>query len=169
MQRLQAGLKVKTLKDFSHIKNGHVHMVDVAGKPLMYRRATATGKIRLSESSIQRIRQGDVEKGNVLATARIAAIMAVKKTPELIPLCHTLPIDGIDLDFEIGDDAISVEVTVKSVGKTGVEMEAVTGVSCALLAVWDMVKAIEKDETGNYPHTAITDIRVTEKTKEKTE
>jgi len=157
------------LKDFTHIKNGRAQMVDIAEKGRAYRRATASGKIFLSEDSLTRIREGEVEKGNVLATARVAGIMAIKKTPELIPLCHPLPIDGIKMDFKIDDDGITAEATVKSIGKTGVEMEAITGVSCALLTIWDMVKAIEKDETGNYPVTSISDIKVLEKVKEELE
>ncbi len=157
------------MKDFTHIKNGHAHMVDIADKGRAYRRATASGKILLSEDSLSRIREGEIEKGNVLATARVAGIMAIKKTPELIPLCHPLPVDGIKMDFEIEDEGITVKATVTSIGKTGVEMEAITGVSCALLTIWDMVKAIEKDETGNYPVTSISDIRVLEKVKEELE
>ncbi|MDK2892979.1 MAG: cyclic pyranopterin monophosphate synthase [Methanohalophilus sp.] len=157
------------MKDFTHIKNGRAQMVDIAGKKRSYRRATASGKIYLSEDSLTRIQKGEVEKGNVLATARVAGIMAIKKTPELIPLCHPLPIDGIEMDFEVDKDGISVQATVKSIGKTGVEMEAITGVSCALLTIWDMVKAIEKDDTGNYPTTSIGDIKVLEKVKEELE
>jgi cyclic pyranopterin phosphate synthase len=141
-------------------------MVDVSEKGKVKRTALARGSIFLGKETIGEIQRGDVEKGNVLATARIAAIMAVKKTPELIPMCHQIPITGIDMDFEICEDRITVDLSVKSRGQTGVEMEAITGVSCALLAIWDMVKALEKDETGNYPHTRITDIEVIHKVKE---
>lgn len=140
-------------------------MVDISEKNNVPRLARAEGEIVLSTETIEKIRTGNVEKGNVLATARVAAILAVKKTPETIPMCHQIPITGIDVDFEIGVEAVSVVVEVRTVGKTGVEMEALTGVSVALLTVWDMVKSAEKDETGNYPHTLIRNIRVLEKIK----
>ena len=140
-------------------------MVDIGQKDIVSRRAVASGEIVLSRETIERIRSGTVEKGNVLSTARIAAILAVKKTPELVPMCHQIPISSVDVDFSISDDHISTTVTVSSVGRTGVEMEALTGVSVALLTVWDMVKSAEKDDTGNYPFTGIRDIRVLEKVK----
>ncbi|MEA1985119.1 MAG: cyclic pyranopterin monophosphate synthase MoaC [Euryarchaeota archaeon] len=153
-------------QDLTHIKDGHAHMVDVHDKEIVVRTALATGSIMLSCGTIETIRSGSVEKGNVLATARVAAILAIKKTPELIPMCHQIPIKGIDIDFSLDNDRITTTVKVRSIGQTGVEMEAITGVSCALLTVWDMVKSAEKDSTGNYPDTAITDIRVLKKTKE---
>ena len=140
-------------------------MVDISGKADVFRRAKAIGEIVLSEDTIQKIQKGAVEKGNVLATARVAAVLAVKHTPDTIPMCHQIPITGIDVDFEIGAEVISVEVEVKTMGKTGVEMEALAGVAAALLTVWDMVKSVEKDESGNYPHTTIRNIRVLEKVK----
>ncbi|MDQ1274950.1 MAG: cyclic pyranopterin monophosphate synthase [Euryarchaeota archaeon] len=140
-------------------------MVDISEKNNVSRLARAAGEIVLSAETIEKVRTGNVEKGNVFATARVAAVLAVKKTPETIPMCHQIPITGIDVDFEIGEKAISVVVEVRTVGKTGVEMEALTGVSAALLTVWDMVKSAEKDETGNYPHTLIRNIRVLEKIK----
>ena len=140
-------------------------MVDITEKPPLFRRATATGTIRLRESTIKAIIAGNVKKGDVLTTARLAAILAVKDTPRLIPLCHQIPITGLDVNFEIEERRIRATVTVTSVGKTGVEMEALTGVSAALLNVWDMVKYLEKDETGNYPETEIEKIRVLQKMK----
>lgn len=140
-------------------------MVDVSEKREVPRLARAAGDIILSEETVEKIRTGDVEKGNVFATARVAAILAIKKTPEIIPMCHQIPITAIDVDFEIGKGMISVEVKVRTVGKTGVEMEALTGVSAALLTIWDMVKSVEKDESGNYPNTSIQNIRVLEKIK----
>lgn len=140
-------------------------MVDISEKNNVSRLARAVGEIVLSAETIEKIRTGTVEKGNVFATARVAAVLAVKKTPEIIPMCHQIPITGIDVDFEIEEEAVSVVVEVRTVGKTGVEMEALTGVSVALLTVWDMVKSAEKDETGNYPHTLIRNIRVLEKIK----
>jgi cyclic pyranopterin phosphate synthase len=106
-------------------------------------------------------------KGNVLATARVAATLAVKNTSNIIPMCHPIPISSIAVDFSDGDGFIESTVVVKMTGKTGVEMEALTGVSVALLTIWDMVKSAEKDEGGQYPVTAITDIRVVEKKKGK--
>lgn len=154
-------------KQFTHIDKGRVRMVDVSEKDDVPRLARAGGEIVLSEDTIKKIKVGNVEKGNVLATARIAAILAVKKTPEIIPMCHQIPITGIDVDFEIENEIISAVVEVRTVGKTGVEMEALTGVSAALLTIWDMVKSAEKDEDGNYPNTSIRNIRVLEKHKGK--
>ncbi len=140
-------------------------MVDITEKPPLFRRATATGSIRLREATIVAIKSGQVKKGDVLTTARLAAILAVKDTPRLIPLCHPIPITGLDVFFDLEEERVRATVTVTSVGKTGVEMEALTGVSAALLNVWDMVKYLEKDETGNYPETEIEEIRVLQKRK----
>jgi cyclic pyranopterin phosphate synthase len=140
-------------------------MVDITEKPPLFRRATATGTIRLRESTIKAITAGNVKKGDVLTTARLAAILAVKDTPRLIPLCHPIPITGLDVFFDLEEERVRATVTVTSVGRTGVEMEALTGVSAALLNVWDMVKYLEKDETGNYPETEIEEIRVLQKKK----
>jgi cyclic pyranopterin phosphate synthase len=142
-------------------------MVDISEKDDVSRLARARGEIVLSEETIKKIKAGNVEKGNVLATARVAAVLAVKKTPEIIPLCHQIQITGVDVDFEIENRVISAVVEVRTVGKTGVEMEALTGVSAALLTIWDMVKSAEKDESGNYPSTSIRNIRVMEKHKGK--
>ncbi len=142
-----------------------VYMVDVTGKPSVYREATAQGRIRLKPSTIERIRSGRVEKGDVESVARVAAIMAVKKTPEIVPLCHPLPITGVDVELRLGKDSVEVSVTVRTTARTGVEMEALTGVAAALLAVWDMVKKYEKDDRGQYPYTSIEWIRVVEKIK----
>ena len=135
-------------------------MVDITEKPPLFRKATASGTIRLRESTIKAIIAGNVKKGDVLTTARLAAILAVKDTPRLIPLCHPIPITGLDVFFDLEEERVRATVTVTSVGKTGVEMEALAGVSAALLNVWDMVKYLEKDETGNYPETEIEEIRV---------
>ncbi len=140
-------------------------MVDITKKPPVFRKATATGSIRLQEVSVEAIKRGQVKKGDVLTTARLAAILAVKDTPRLIPLCHSIPITGLEVNFEIEERRVRATVTVTSVGKTGVEMEALTGVAVALLNVWDMVKYLEKDETGNYPQTEIFGITVCEKKK----
>jgi len=152
--------------DFTHIEGDKVKMVDVGGKDEVVRMARASGTIRLTKNTMSLIKEGNVKKGNVLATARIAAIQAAKHTWEMIPLCHQIPITGIDVDFEVGEDSIKAIVEVRSVGVTGVEMEALCGTSLALLTIWDMVKAVEKDETGNYPDTRISDIVVEKKVKE---
>ena len=140
-------------------------MVEISGKKDVKRVARASGKIRLRKATIKRIKEGAVEKGNVLATAQVAATLAVKKTSDLIPMCHPLKITGVEVDFNISGDEIEAIVEVTTVGKTGVEMEAITGVSVALLTIWDMVKSIEKDEEGQYPVTRISDIRVIKKIK----
>lgn len=139
--------------------------MDITDKLPVFRKATACGAIRLKTATIDAIRSGKVKKGDALATARLAAILAVKDTPRLIPMCHPILITGLDVNFEIAENRVHASVTVTSEGKTGVEMEALTGVSAALLNVWDMVKYLEKDKTGNYPDTAIEEIRVVEKRK----
>jgi cyclic pyranopterin phosphate synthase len=140
-------------------------MVDITEKPPVFRKATAAGSIRLQKATIEAIKSGQVKKGDVLTTARLAAILAVKDTPRLIPLCHPIPITGLEVNFVIEERQVRAIVTVTSVGKTGVEMEALTGVAVALLNVWDMVKYLEKDDTGNYPDTEIEGIEVCEKKK----
>jgi cyclic pyranopterin phosphate synthase len=140
-------------------------MVDISGKGDVMREAVAAGKIYLRPDTLTAIRTGTVVKGNVLATARVAATLAVKNTPALIPMCHAIAISAISVDFSDGDGYIEARVRVKSTGKTGVEMEALAGVSVALLTIWDMVKSAEKDADGQYPVTRIEDIRVIEKRK----
>jgi cyclic pyranopterin phosphate synthase len=140
-------------------------MVDVTNKPPVFRTATASGAIRLKRSTIEAIKEGRIKKGDVLTTARLAAILAVKDTPRIIPMCHNIPISGVGVEFELEQERVGVAVTVTSVGMTGVEMEALTGVAVALLNIWDMVKYLEKDETGNYPETEMGDIRVPKKMK----
>lgn len=152
---------------FTHIHEGRARMVDIGGKPESARRAVASGHIRLNTTTIDAIRSRTIEKGNVLATARIAAVQAVKRTWDTIPMCHQIPVTHVDVEFNVKDDRVEAAVEVRSVGKTGVEIEALHGVSVALLTVWDMVKSAEKDGTGNYPGTVISDIRVVEKVKEE--
>ena len=142
-----------------------VRMVEIGEKPDVLRIAKARGAIKLRESTVQRILKGEIKKGDIVSVAQLAAIMAVKKTPEIVPLCHPIPITGVNVDFNFEKNRVIVEVEVRSVGKTGVEMEALTGVSAALLAVWDMVKAYEKDEKGQYPYTMIEEIKVVSKIK----
>jgi len=140
-------------------------MVDVTEKPWVYREATARGVIKLRRETVKAIAEGRVEKGDVLSTAQLAAVMAAKRAPELIPLCHPIPITGVDVGFKLGEDCVEVEARVRAVASTGVEMEALAAVSAALLAVWDMVKKMEKDERGQYPDTEISSIRVESKVK----
>lgn len=151
--------------EFTHIQNERARMVDISAKGDVVREAVATGKIFLRPETLAAIREGTVVKGNVLATARVAATLAVKKTPDIIPMCHQIPISSITVDFTEGKGYIGATVRVKMTGKTGVEMEALVGVSLALLTIWDMVKSAEKDKDGQYPVTQITDIRVVEKKK----
>lgn len=144
---------------------GDAQMVDVGAKPDTARRAVARGEIRLRESTVEAIRRDEIEKGDVLTTARIGAIRAVKHTWETIPLCHGIPITNVETDFSLADDRVTIEVLVETMGKTGCEMEALEGVTTGLNTVWDMTKAAEKDENGQYPETAIDDVHVVEKTK----
>jgi cyclic pyranopterin phosphate synthase len=123
---------------------GHAHMVDVGGKQPTARTATASGRIRMSAQALAAIRGDDVPKGDVLATARIAGILAAKRTAELIPLCHPLGLDSVSLVFAFEENAIRATATASLTGKTGVEMEAMTAVSLALLTIYDMAKAIDK-------------------------
>ena len=150
---------------FSHIQDERAKMVDIGGKADVSRRAVAAGEIRLKRETLEAVKNRKIVKGEVLETARIAAVMAVKKTPLAIPMCHNIPVTSIDVRFDIGESSITATVEVSSFGKTGVEMEALHGVSVALLTIWDMVKSAEKDATGNYPSTEISNIRVLEKTK----
>ncbi|MFC7046293.1 cyclic pyranopterin monophosphate synthase MoaC [Halobacteriaceae archaeon GCM10025711] len=152
--------------DLTHTtEEGDVQMVDVGDKPDTARRAVARGEIHLSASTIAAIREDSVEKGDVLATARVGAVQAVKHTWETIPMCHQIPITNVDTAFDVQDDRVVLEVTVGTVGKTGCEMEALQGVTTGLNVVWDMVKAAEKDADGQYPGTAIRDVRVVAKEK----
>lgn len=152
---------------FTHVSGKGVKMVDVAGKKDVTRIARASGKIKLRGETLEKIKKGRIEKGSVLATAQIAATLAVKKTPELIPMCHPLQITNVSVDFKFGKEEIETIVEVKTIGKTGVEMEALTGAAVALLTIWDMVKAVEKNEKGQYPFTKISEIKVLEKIKKE--
>ncbi len=142
-----------------------VSMVDITTKEIVRREAVAEGFIKLRNETIRRVREGRIEKGDVFSVATIAAIMAVKNTPNIVPLTHNIPITSVKVDYEVMDEGIKVIVAVKTDAKTGVEMEALTGVMAALLAIWDMVKKYEKDERGQYPWTRITDVRVVSKVK----
>jgi len=151
----------------SHLTSNGLHMVEVGDKPEVKRTAIAKGKINLRENTLKLIRGGKVKKGNVLTTAQIAAIQAIKSTPQIIPLCHPLSITGAEVEFKFPSKQIEVIVKIRSAGKTGLEMEALMGVSVALLTIWDMVKSVEKDKNGQYPSTMISDIMVYKKIKEE--
>jgi len=143
-----------------------VTMVDVSGKAEVFREATAKGVIRLKPETVRLIKNGKIAKGDPLTTVKIAGILAAKKTSELIPLCHPLPLTSISVEAQVVDDE-SVEVTavVKTRAQTGVEMEALTAVSVALLTIWDMTKQYEKDSAGQYPTTRIENVHVVHKLK----
>jgi cyclic pyranopterin phosphate synthase len=141
-------------------------MVDVSEKPEIHREATATGRIKLQPKTIQLMKEGKIAKGDPCYTARIAGILAAKKTSELIPLCHPLPLTNVEVNVKLeGSNSVTVTSRVKTKARTGVEMEALTATAAALLTVWDMVKQYEKDSQGQYPSTAIEDIHVVEKIK----
>ncbi|WP_175059759.1 cyclic pyranopterin monophosphate synthase MoaC [Thermococcus sp. 2319x1] len=152
--------------ELTHVDEKGVKMVEVGHKDVVFRKAVAKGRIKLKPETIKLIQEGKTKKGNVIAAAQLAGILAVKKTPELIPLCHPIPLTGVDISFEFGEDYIEATCEVRAYYKTGVEMEALTGVSVALLTIWDMVKAAEKDPNGQYPFTKIEEIKVIEKVKE---
>jgi cyclic pyranopterin phosphate synthase len=125
-------------------EHGNARMVDVGGKAETRRAAVATGRIAMTAEALTAIREGDVPKGDVLAAARIAGIMAAKKVGELIPLCHPLALDAVTVEFAFEDDAVRTTSTASLTGKTGVEMEALTAASVALLTIYDMAKALDK-------------------------
>jgi cyclic pyranopterin phosphate synthase len=142
-------------------------MVDVSGKAEIFREATATGRIKLKPETVNLIKEGKIAKGDPLHTAKIAGVLAAKKTSSLVPLCHPLPLTNVEVKAEIADKTIvEVTATVKAKAQTGVEMEALTAVSVALLTVWDMVKQYEKDAHGQYPTTAIEHVHVLRKFKQ---
>ena len=141
-------------------------MIDISKKDIVPRLAIASGKMKLRKETIRIIKDNKAKKGDVFTIAKVAAINSVKKVPDLIPFCHPIPITKVDVNFEFENDTvIKVISTVKSIAQTGVEMEALTGVSIALLNIWDVVKMYEKDEEGQYPSTLIYDIKVEEKLK----
>ena len=125
-------------------ESGAAHMVDVSAKATTVREARASGQISMSSQAIAAIKDGTAKKGDVLAVARVAGIMAAKRTSDLIPLCHPVALSSVSVDFEITSSAITVAVTARSSGQTGVEMEALTAVSATLLTLYDMVKALDK-------------------------
>ena len=148
------------MSDFTHFnEEGRAKMVDVGEKPVSRRTAVAAGRVLVNEATFALIRSGGMKKGDVLTVAQIAGIMGAKRTPDLIPMCHPILMDGIDLELKLDENRLSVEIfaTVSCDGRTGVEMEALTAVSTAALTVYDMCKAVQKD-------MVITDIRLVKKT-----
>jgi cyclic pyranopterin phosphate synthase len=145
------------MSDLTHIDaSGNAHMVDVADREVTTRTATTVGKVLLSGEVVTLLRDGAVPKGDVLATARIAGIMATKRTPDLIPLCHPIAVHGVSVELVVVDEGVEITATVKTADRTGVEMEALTAVAVAGLTVIDMVKAID-------PGATITDVKMTHK------
>ena len=142
-----------------------IRQVDISGKPPVKRVALARGFIKLRPETIKRIKEEGLEKGDPLQVARLAGINAAKLTPFLLPLCHPLKLEHVLVNARILEDGVEVEVKVEATEKTGVEMEALTAAAVALLNIWDVVKAYEKDEEGQYPHTEITSIKVVRKVK----
>ena len=150
------------MHELTHLDDhGDARMVDVSEKGVTTRTARARGRVVVNAEVLALLRDGALPKGDALAVARIAAIMAAKRTPDLVPLCHPIAVHGVDVDVTIDADAVSVEATVRTVDRTGVEMEALTAVSVGCLTVFDMVKAVD-------PSAVITDIYVVEKTGGKT-
>ena len=133
------------MSDLTHLdEDGSARMVDVSAKAVTAREAVATGRIDMNAEAASAIAQGLVKKGDVLAVARVAGIMAAKKTPELIPLCHPLPLSSVTVDFDLDEAGVTVRATARLAGQTGVEMEAMTAASVALLTIYDMAKALDK-------------------------
>jgi cyclic pyranopterin phosphate synthase len=144
--------------DFSHVDEaGDVRMVDVGGKPVQRRRAVAAATVRMAPETARRLRE--LPKGDALATAQLAGIMAAKRTSDLIPLCHPLPLSHVEVELEVGEDAVEITVAAATAAQTGVEMEALTAASVAALTVYDMAKAVDKG-------MVVESIRLVEKTKE---
>jgi cyclic pyranopterin monophosphate synthase len=145
------------MRDFSHVdERGQVQMVDVGAKPLSRRRAVASATVRMAAETARRLRE--LPKGDALAVARLAGIMAAKRTSELIPLCHPLPLSHVEVSVEVREGAVDVVATVETVAQTGVEMEALVGASVAALTVYDMAKAVDKG-------MVVEEVRLLEKTK----
>jgi cyclic pyranopterin phosphate synthase len=140
-------------------------IVPIGHKPIVERSAVATGLLRLSSDSADAIRNGLIAKGDVLEASTVAAIQAVKDTPRIIPHCHVIPIEGCNVSWDWEGDSLRCTLSVSAHWKTGVEMEAIVGVSAGLLCAWDMVKSLEKDDQGQYPETQIESIQVLEKKK----
>jgi cyclic pyranopterin phosphate synthase len=142
-----------------------LRQVDVSRKPVQRREAVATGRIKLNPRTIQLIKEGKIEKGDPLQLARVGGILAAKHTPEIMPLCHQLRLEAVEVNLEIRDDHVEAVSRVVASERTGVEMEALTTVIGALLNIWDAVKQYEKDSSGQYPSTEIYGVKVISKVK----
>ena len=141
----------------THVRaDGTAHMVDVSGKPVTARRAAAAGRVLLSPAAVSALRDGVVPKGDALGVARVAGIQAVKRTPDLVPLAHPVAVHAVEVDLDVVDEGVEFRAVVRTADRTGIEMEALTAVAVAALALIDMVKAVDK-------HARITDVRVTAK------
>ena len=140
-------------------------VVDITEKSVIRRSATATGLLKISQSARTAIINAEVKKGNVIEASTIAAIQAVKETPRIIPHCHPIPLEGCDVNWDLEEGGLRCNVSVVAHYKTGIEMEAITGVCAGLLCALDMIKSFEKDSTGQYPNTQICDVRILEKVK----
>jgi cyclic pyranopterin phosphate synthase len=140
-------------------------MADITSKPEVLRQAVASGRIQLKPSTISKIRNGRIAKGDPMAAAEVAAVLAAKNTSQTLPFCHPIPITNVLAEAEIDRSSITVRSTVRTTARTGVEMEALSAASTYLLTVWDMVKPYEKDARGQYPDTRIRDLRVVTKSK----
>jgi len=140
-------------------------MADITFKKEVLRQAVASGKIQLKPSTIALIQKGRIAKGDPIAAAEVAAVLAAKNTPQTLPFCHPIPITNVLTEAKIGRSSITVQSTVKTTAKTGVEMEALNAASTYLLTLWDMVKQYEKDTRGQYPTTRIEDLKVLSKSK----
>lgn len=143
-----------------------VKMIDISKKLEQYREAVASGEIKLKPETIKMIREGRIEKGDPIQIAKLTGIQGAKFTPSVIPLCHPIPIESTDVNMSIEDDKIIAKARVIANSKTGVEMEALTAVTIALLNLWDVIKKYEKDDKGQYPTTLISNIKVLRKVKE---
>lgn len=145
------------MSDLTHVRaDGSAHMVNVAGKAVTQRSASAAGRVLLHPDAVAALRDGAVPKGDAIAVARIAGLQAAKRTPELIPLAHPIAVHGVEVDLDVADDGVDIRATVVTADRTGIEMEALTCVSVAALALIDMVKAVDK-------HARITEVRVVAK------
>ena len=140
-------------------------IVDITEKSVIRRSATATGLLKISQSARTAIINDEVKKGNVIEASTIAAVQAVKETPRIIPHCHPIPLEGCDVNWNLDGDGLRCNVSVLAHYKTGIEMEAITGVCAGLLCALDMIKSFEKDSTGQYPNTEICNVRILEKVK----
>ena len=146
------------MANLSHVdESGDIHMVDVGSKPVSRRRATAAATVTMATATAKQLRE--LPKGDALATAQIAGIMAAKRTSELIPLCHPLPLSVVDVRLEVGEDRVEISASAETTAQTGVEMEALVAATVAALTVYDMAKAIDKE-------MAVSEVRLVEKTKE---